>query len=149
VRLPGASIAPISRTCACCQTRSENNGAKALNRETNNQGKGVNTTTSGGQSQISPTTFINGQSRDKVNPLKWQFDNRQTMKRLQNARFLRYKNIDKRDSILAKPVESLSHPEHAAPMGLNLFAAIVHPHVARVHELVAQSSEGNQDSKEA
>jgi transposase len=63
VRLPGASIAPISSTCACCQTRSENNGAKALNRETNNQGKGVNMTTSGGQSQISRTTFINGQSR--------------------------------------------------------------------------------------
>ncbi|HTF69495.1 MAG TPA: hypothetical protein VK638_43135, partial [Edaphobacter sp.] len=49
-----------------CQTRSENNGAKALNRETNNQGKGVNATTSGGQSQISRTTFINGQSRAKL-----------------------------------------------------------------------------------
>jgi hypothetical protein len=55
---------PISvQRDTCCQTRSENNGAKALNRETNNQGKGVNATTSGGQSQISRTTFINGQSR--------------------------------------------------------------------------------------
>src|SRR3954454_14512465 len=39
VRLPGARRAPIRSTCACRQTRSENNGAKVLKNEMNNGGK--------------------------------------------------------------------------------------------------------------
>src|SRR4051812_11238372 len=39
VRWPGASNAPIKSTCACRQTRSENNGAKVFKRETNSGGK--------------------------------------------------------------------------------------------------------------
>src|SRR5438270_11346746 len=39
VRRPGASNAPIKSTCACRQTRSENNGAKVFRRATNSGGK--------------------------------------------------------------------------------------------------------------
>src|SRR3982751_4965101 len=39
VRWPGASNAPINSTCACRQTRPENNGAKVFRRATNSGGK--------------------------------------------------------------------------------------------------------------